>query len=625
MSRGISQDKTIIAWERIVSIIERALAAGDEAADGEDDTIRVPLGRFLLSQMFHRVKPALSKGWLERDPVHLVMFGATNSGKSTVLNLLLGKISAPTDSKARSTQHSTAFRSSSMGNRFVDDFPTRFPNYHRYLNEYPEKQSDGELRTGGYRPCFVIYDPDESPGRSLAAPVAESAVFWDTPDFSTEEAQIYMSAVLDTAAMGDIVILTVTRENYADHRGLLLLDMIRKTGVPVLVIANKLEDDTSLLDDIKGKLYSGKPEKSGRRKKEFEIYPLPYVRGSDDDERTRLLSEHAGASVLREASAEYIASGPRLKKRVLKGCSEFIEQSLDDVLKPLRTEIDLEESWAAAVDKITEAEFYSRYWSDYLGREDYEQYGDFNLAVIKWLDLLEIPGIGRFVSRAAGVARLPFRWVKKGIRKILTDDDQPVKTKEEEVVYDSYQRWIRALIAEAQRRGERFDNTAQVKLEQKLGSDIFRSELEENFSRAYVSHRKTMKVLIEQVAYSLAEYVEKRPSVRKALQGSKFLLDSVATIGVVATGGLDWTDLVVAPMVAPVVRLVLELAGQGFMEIQKRALKENQFRSMRKAFNDYMVEPVKTGLEVSVTRDEFESVTGDFAVLKKALAEISRA
>ena len=215
-------------------------------------------------------------------------------------------------------------------------------------------------------------------------------------------------------------------------------------------------------------------------------------------------------------------------------------------------------------------------------------------------------------------------WAKKGIGRLLETDGRPAVTKEEEVVYDSYQRWIRSVTAEARRREEKSGHPALERLERKLDSAAFRRDVEENFSRAYINHRERMKGNIEEVARSLSKSVENKPAVRKTLQGSKFLLDSVATFGVVASGGLDWTDLVVAPLVAPVVRIVLELAGTGFMEMQKRTLKEKQFRSVKEAFDKFMVEPVENGLNLTVTGGEIESAAAELAVLKKAVAEINR-
>src|SRR4051812_14528281 len=82
------------ACDRLIAVVERSLAVEEENRRGGDATIRVPLIRFALALLRMRVRPALEPGWLEDDPVHVAMFGGTNSGKSTVLNVLLGRAAA---------------------------------------------------------------------------------------------------------------------------------------------------------------------------------------------------------------------------------------------------------------------------------------------------------------------------------------------------------------------------------------------------------------------------------------------------------------------------------------------------------------------------------------------------
>src|SRR4051812_46062610 len=108
------------ACDRLVAIVERSLAMEKKCRAISDAAIRVPLIRYALALLRMRVRPALEPGWLEDDPVHVAMFGGTNSGKSTVLNVLLGRAAAGMSFRARFSQHPVAFRPASMGNPFLD-------------------------------------------------------------------------------------------------------------------------------------------------------------------------------------------------------------------------------------------------------------------------------------------------------------------------------------------------------------------------------------------------------------------------------------------------------------------------------------------------------------------------
>ena len=59
-----------------------------------DDSIRAPILWYSLAQLRMRVRPALERAAIGVDPVHVALFGGTNTGKSTVLNVLLGRASS---------------------------------------------------------------------------------------------------------------------------------------------------------------------------------------------------------------------------------------------------------------------------------------------------------------------------------------------------------------------------------------------------------------------------------------------------------------------------------------------------------------------------------------------------
>jgi hypothetical protein len=601
------------ACDRVAAMVERSLAMEGRGRPVHDDAIRVPLVRYALALLRMRIRPALEPGWMTADPVHVAMFGGTNSGKSTVLNVLLGRDAAGMSYRARFSQHPEAYRPSWIGDQFLDAYPSRFAGYRRVVNGHAPRQDDQDLRARGYLPALAVNDPAAMNCPLLADPAASAAVFWDIPDFSTEEALAYMPAVLDTIALADLVVMSLTKENYADYRALLLRGLVIGSGVPVRVVANKLEDGSRLLDDITRKL--GEGDASARVPLE-RIHPLPHVPAADEHERLKSLLAGGNAGSLRDAVAADVACGPILKRQALAGTLRFLETRLDDILAPLRAEADVAAYWADTVRRLAEADFHTHYRRDYHESQDY---GDFNLAVVKFLDLLELPVVGQYISHAARLARKPFQWAKKGLKRLLKRVDEPSASKppEEEVVLASYERWLSSLKAEAQRQAELNGHPAWSQLASRLDSRDFLDDLENRLAEAYLVHRDAMTRLIEDRARSLWEFVGDRPNLRRTLQGAKFATDLSAILSVIAVHGLDPTDLIIAPLVAPAVRLVMEFVGEQAMEAQKQGMKDEQAAAMRRVIDEFMVRPVQGLFPGTIRSAELAAVRADLALVSR--------
>ena len=190
----VHEDDPLAACDRLITLLERALRLESTHVGAREDTIQEPMTRYIIAQLRLRIRPALMPGWPAHDPVHVALFGGTNSGKSTVLNLLVGRAAAGMHVMARFSQYPEAYRPGVLGDRWLTDAPSRFREYQCYRDRHPPRQSDDDLAQHGYRPAFAFLDLDHLETPVLAQPAA-TAVFWDAPDFSTEGAQTYLSAI----------------------------------------------------------------------------------------------------------------------------------------------------------------------------------------------------------------------------------------------------------------------------------------------------------------------------------------------------------------------------------------------------------------------------------------------
>ncbi|MBV8076574.1 MAG: 50S ribosome-binding GTPase, partial [Planctomycetaceae bacterium] len=421
----MSLNDPLAACDRLAAIFDRALALREQGPTAVDDAVRVPVVQYAIAQLKMRVRPALEKDWLKADPVHVVLFGGTNTGKSTVLNVLLGRDGAGMSVRARFSQYPEAFRPAALGDRWLDSFPSRFAGYRRYRDEHPPHLSDEALCRDGYAPALAVIDPAHLDAEPMAAPAAPGAVLWDTPDFSTEQAWTYFRAVLDAAALADVVVMTVTDESYADDRGNALLRMLGESGVAVHVAANKLGDSATLLDDIAKTL-----ETIGQSR--APIHRLPHVAGTKPGERLRGLLATREASAFRAAIAREAARGAELKRSGLLGAVGLLRRHLEEVLRPLVSEADVAARWASAVERITRDRLIEPYRRDYL---EGIRHAEFNRALVHVMGLLQVPYIGPVLDLIGRAIRFPVRLASDTFRR-LSGTPAPSETSppEEQVV-----------------------------------------------------------------------------------------------------------------------------------------------------------------------------------------------
>jgi hypothetical protein len=608
------------ACDRLLQLLEQSLEfEGRGAAANEDaDRVRLPLSQYALSLVRMRLRPALEHGWATTDPVHVAMFGGTNSGKSTVLNILIGRAAAGMSPQARFSQHPEAFRAPALGNRFLDSFPSRFRGYLRHFDRHPPRQADDDLQRHGYRPALALIDPGRLPGQAFAPPVTRGAVLWDIPDFSTEEAQRYLSAVLDTVALADLVVMTVTRENYADHRGALLRSMIVESGVPLIVVANKLEPGSGLLSDIQRKLGEGN---AGSRLNPHRIYPLPDLPSDDEVACLEQLMGALESDELRRGVTTEVALGIELKRRALKGTLAFLDRRLDDALAPLWAEQAQARRWHEIVNRHAQTDFYERYRRQYL---DAEKYVDFNQTLVKLMDLLEIPGVGAAIAGVSkgikAVSRFVVGSVARGIRRLVTRGDEPPrKGPELEVVAGAFEQWIDALKAEAQGLAGRERDPHWGEIEQQLSSPEFLHHYGDALGAAYHGYRRRMDEITTERARALYELIRKRPALLNTLRGVKVTLDVGTTALIVSSGGLNWTDAVIGPLVAPVQRLILEFGLDQYMSAQKSQLKQDQLAALRELIEAHMMGPVRALYRTAVGEQTLADARRDLQAIRRAL------
>jgi hypothetical protein len=607
---GMSLNDPIAACGRLASIFERAVALEEVGRLATDDSVHAPIVPFVIAQLRMRVIPALSPQWAN-DPVHVVLFGGTNSGKSTVLNILLGRDAAAMAVRARFSQHPEAYRSETLGDGWLEAFPSRFLGYAHYRNERPPRQSDDELRASGYQPRLAIFNLNGVPGDLPLG--ATAAVLWDGPDYSTEEAQTYMATVLDLAALADLIVVTVTDESYADARGHALLRMLSDSGVALHVAANKLPESPALLDDITTTLAA-----SGRV--QGPIHRLPAVSGATPSERLRSLRGTPESSAFREAIALETAQGLALKVQGVRGALALIERHWQSVLQPLEEELTLAGRWAGVVDRITRERVLEPYRREYL---DGARFGEFNRTLVAVLQLLQVPFIGPLVELLGKVVRAPFRLAIAVFRRLSGQRGRASgPPPEHEVLTETVDNWLVALKAEAQALASEAPNPAWLELVGRLDGGDFRARIMGQFDEAFARYRKDIDEVIRQRAARIYEKLREDPRRLNVLRGANLLGNAATVAIVVKSGGFDWSDAVAGPVVAGFWQSLLEWGLGRHLETHRAGLKQDQFRALENLAEANLSRPAADLFRGAVTADELTAARNDFTLVTQAVTRV---
>jgi hypothetical protein len=563
-----------------------ARAAGTGTPGGSEDDAAIPPAAFLAALLNMKVRPALAlPGWPEGDPVHLAVFGGTNGGKSTVVNLLLGRSAAGMNPLARYSQHPEAYRPSALGDGWVsgDGAASRFRGYSRHLGEHPPRQGDSELAAGRYRPAFAVHDPALEKAPAFLPPMTTAAVVWDSPDFSTQEAQAYLSAVLDVVALADVVVAVMTPESYADARGLSLLELVADALAPagsLHVVFNKAPADPSqraaLEADLRGKLSA----RLGQARMPM-VHSLPSAAagGGTTDDTLGRLAKSDEAAILRGSLAHECSRGPALKRAALTAAVECIGRRLDDALRPLRDQARDAAEWSAAVEAVTRRTLMEGYAREYLGGSSY---GEFNRTLVRLMDLMQVPGIGPVIKLAGDVVRMPFKWATGLLRRLRTGSSEaaPSRAPEEEVLTRLIEnRWLPELKSAAQTAALRPDARGRpewAELARRLDSREFLDRLFDGFAVEYTDYKAKVAAEIDTQARAIYEVLERDPVLLNTLRAANLAVNAGTTLLVIKSAGLNWTDAVLGPVVSGLMHVLLEAGLESYIESRKLALKRFQ-------------------------------------------------
>ncbi len=500
--------------------------------------------------------------WLDDQPpvpLHVVVVGGAGAGKSTVANLLSGAPAAEANPQAGFTRHPIAYTSTNG--------PLTWAGHLGFLGALQ--------RLAQPQPSSIdedVYQVRRVPPDPASFDLLKDFIVWDCPDMTTWASSGYIPRLLEAAALADVLVYVASDERYNDEVPTQFLHLLLQSGKPVVVCLVKMrEADAPALvahfqKDVLGHLT---PPIGGGV---VGTLAIPYLSPEQLADPARTAGRYR-VPLLNQVAV--LGSPPAAaRRRSVTGASGFLVRHLDTLLGVARADLAALERWQAVVT-AGKAEFDSRYVREYLTSEKFR---GFDEALVRLMELLELPGLGKVLSGTLWVLRTPYRLLKGVLGKAMSRPEAAGRP-EMPILEEALAGWIDLLRKEAARHAG--DHPLWAHVAGGFHDGRLAERVHEEFQKDYRAFQAGLRVEVDRTARSIYEELEKRPGVLNTLRGSKFALDMAAIAGTLAAGGINWHDFILVPIVASLTHQLVELLGKQVVDAQREQTRERQEALMK--------------------------------------------
>ena len=484
------------------------------------------------------------------EPLHVVVVGGAGTGKSTVANLLSGTSAAESNPQAGFTRHPVAYTSTNG--------PLSWTAHAGFL---------GSLhRLADPAPASVdadVYQVRRVPADANSYGVLPRFVVWDCPDMTTWAAGGYVSRLLEVAGLADVVVYVASDERYNDEAPTQFLHLLLQAGKPVICCLMKMREENvpailaHFQQDVLAKVAPGT----------VGCLAIPHLTPEQLADPMHLAAKYRIPLV---NQVMVLGEPPdKARQRSVRWAANYLVSAQDRLVGAVRKDLAALEEWRRLV-LAGQTEFDHRYRREYLASEKFERFDE---ALVRLIELLDLPGVGRVLSNTLWVLRTPYRLVKGWAVKALRRPEAP-GLPEQPVLEQALAGWLDLLRKEAMRRSASHPVWAHVQ-------DGFSRDLGELAHRRFEEGLRNFRLSqvdeIDRTARAIYEELEKSPGRLNTLRGAKFSLDLAGIAGLVVAGGvINWHDLILVPLAASVTHQLVEWLGKGYVESQREQARNRQ-------------------------------------------------
>lgn len=512
------------------------------------------------------------------QPLQIAVIGPTQSGKSTLVNVLLDSQVAGISALAGFTVHAQGYAS-----ECPEDALTNIDVVMRPLQRTPASELDS-TKLDSY-----VLESIQAGKHSIQSP----AVVWDTPDFDSIEASTYTLSVLNTVALADVLILMVSKDKYGDKSVWDMLALIEPLGKPLIVCINKLDehDEQTVKQAFLNRYTTQFPDKQTP-----DLVLLPFAKKTSIDAPPSF--EQSVLSTLTTTLNNTSQSIDRTQYAKLN--HHFISDHQAQWFTPLLDEQNARADWQSLIDEaIADAD--ESYATEYLNNDD--KYDTFNRALAELLTLLELPGIAPTLAKTRQLITWPARKLL-GVGKSVWDAKDGSHNNAAATPLDSESDALELVL------NSTLVSVQGALLEQPQNpfwthlNHQFRHN-EQHIRAAYREQaalaQKDFEPEIDAAARKLFEQLQSQPALLNSLRAARVTADAAGVALALKSGGLAPADLILAPAMLSVTTLLTESALGRYLETIKQDLKRRQ----REHINQRVINGV-LGLQLTALADELD-------------------
>lgn len=489
------------------------------------------------------IEAFLQKIELNSLPINIAVIGPTQSGKSSVVNLLLNQESAGVSPLAGFTVHPQGF---SVAQKAEDLIAVK--TYFSDIEEVMQSSLDHQQ--------YDCYSLSACQQHNLPP-----CIVWDTPDFDSIDAQSYKNSLLKTIALADILVLVVSKEKYADQSVWDILQLIAPLKQPILVVLNKLGSDseTLIIESFKEKWQQLRTDKMP------ELIAFLFTKGGLVNEHEKVLNALINKKInkLQGKNQEQLAK-------------QFMQMHWTEWLAPIKAEQEAEAQWQVLIDKVLE-EGLVNYQRDYLDHPHH--YDTFQNALARLLTLLEVPGIAKILGKSRRILTWPMRKLfssgssKKQGAYPATQETIVLQQIAEHILLQLGDKILNQ-IDPAQGKDSWWKSmNQQLRLDKQF--------ILQQFEQKTLDYHENFKQDIDETAQSLYRKLEEHPAILNSLRATRVTADAAMLVLVLQAGGIGLHDLLIAPAMLSLTAFLAESAVGGYLHKAEAQLKQQQLKAVQ--------------------------------------------
>ncbi len=482
-------------------------------------------------------------------PLHVAVVGGAGAGKSTVSNMLVGAILAESNPQAGFTRHPIAYAGDLVANPMPSSLGFLGPLQRLSKPESASLDADVyQVRRVGVEPgTFSILD---------------RYVVWDCPDMTAWGATNYIARLIEVCGLADVLVYVASDERYNDAVPTDFLKMLLEAGKTVVVCLVKMKpaDAPAFVAHFQKEVLSRMPASSA------VCLTIPQLTHEQLADPVRNASPHR-IPLVNQVSV--LGEPINLsRQRSVKAALHFLSSRQNELLGVARGDLQALEGWLNLVQE-GQADFDGRYRREFLTAERFRRFDE---AMVKLLDLLELPGVGKILSTALYVLRTPYRLLKGLFNRTMTRPEASAMP-EKPVMEAALAGWLDHLRKEAARKSDTHPVWKHVN---KGFASGLGDQARERFDQAFRGFQLSMTDEVDRTARSIYEDIEKNPAVLNSLRGTKFAIEVGSIIGTVAAGGINVFDLLLVPLASSVVHMLVELMGKSYVDSHREQARARQ-------------------------------------------------